>query len=107
MPAAGGTRSAGPPAARPNASSRSPGTEEAQKQTTSGILSRSAKVESNNRWGTQTSLFHQPGKYTMPDPDRLLTTLRRAIQACHDTPGRLGRTVRLDEAAEVLATGDL
>ncbi|MBI1914169.1 MAG: metallophosphoesterase [Planctomycetes bacterium] len=43
----------------------------------------------------------------MPDPDRLLTTLHRATQACRDTPGRLGRTVRLEDAAEVLATGDL
>src|SRR5262249_38316892 len=47
------------------------------------------------------------GNHTMPDPDRLLTTLRRAAQACRTTPGRQGRTIRLEEATEVLATGDL
>jgi hypothetical protein len=43
----------------------------------------------------------------MPDPDRLLHTLRRAVQACRDTPGRLGRVVTLEGAAEVLVAGDL
>jgi hypothetical protein len=43
----------------------------------------------------------------MPDPDRLLLTLRRATQAFRDTPGRRGRLVALDGAAEVLAAGDL
>jgi hypothetical protein len=43
----------------------------------------------------------------MPDPDRLLHTLRRAAQAFRDTPGRRGRVVSLDGAADVLATGDL
>ncbi|SRR5579884_928931 len=43
----------------------------------------------------------------MPDADRLLTTLRRAIQLFRDTPGRKGRVVSLQGAAEVLATGDL
>ena len=43
----------------------------------------------------------------MPDPERLLTTLRRATLACRDTPGRRGRTVRLDAADEVLVGGDL
>jgi len=43
----------------------------------------------------------------MPDPDRLLNTFQRAVRACRDTPGRVGRVVRLDGAVEVLATGDL
>jgi hypothetical protein len=43
----------------------------------------------------------------MPDPDRLLRTLQRAAQSCRDTPGRRGRTVRLEGAAEVLVSGDL
>jgi hypothetical protein len=43
----------------------------------------------------------------MPDPDRLLTTLRRAIQAFRNTPGRSGRLIRLHDCAEVLVAGDL
>jgi hypothetical protein len=43
----------------------------------------------------------------MPDPDRLLHTLRRAVQAFRDTPGRRGRLVYLDGADDVLAAGDL
>ena len=43
----------------------------------------------------------------MPDPERLLTTLRRAIDAFRDTPGRRGRLVALDGATDVLAAGDL
>jgi hypothetical protein len=43
----------------------------------------------------------------MPDPNRLLTTLRRAIDAFRATPGRRGRVVVLEGAAEVLAAGDL
>jgi hypothetical protein len=43
----------------------------------------------------------------MPDPDRLLSTLRRALQAFRDTPGRRGRVVALDGAADVLVAGDL
>jgi hypothetical protein len=43
----------------------------------------------------------------MPDPDRLLRTLRRAAQAFRDTPGRRGRVVSLDGAADVLVSGDL
>jgi hypothetical protein len=43
----------------------------------------------------------------MPDPDRLLSTLRKAIQAFRDTPGRRGRSIVLTEARDVLATGDL
>jgi hypothetical protein len=43
----------------------------------------------------------------MPDPDRLLRTLYRAVLSCRETPGRCGRTVRLEGAAEVLVAGDL
>jgi hypothetical protein len=42
----------------------------------------------------------------MPDPDRLLHTLRQARQAYQSTPGRRGHLVHLD-AAEVLVAGDL
>ena len=43
----------------------------------------------------------------MPDPERLLLTLRRAVQAFHDTPGRKGHLVALEDASEVLVAGDL
>jgi hypothetical protein len=43
----------------------------------------------------------------MPDPDRILATLRRAIQCFRETPGRRGRVVSLEDAAEVLVSGDL
>jgi hypothetical protein len=43
----------------------------------------------------------------MPDPDRLLRTLHRAVLSCRETPGRRGRVVRLEGAAEVLVAGDL
>ncbi len=43
----------------------------------------------------------------MPDPERLLTTLRRAAQAFRDTPGRRGRLVTLAGAADLLVAGDL
>jgi hypothetical protein len=43
----------------------------------------------------------------MPDPERLLNTLRRAITACRDTPGRRGRVVRLQDIDEVMVVGDL
>ena len=43
----------------------------------------------------------------MPDPERLLTTLQRAVNAFRATPGRRGRVVDLQGAAEVLAAGDL
>ncbi len=43
----------------------------------------------------------------MPDADRILTTLRRAIQYFRDTPGRRGRVVSLEGATEVLVGGDL
>src|SRR4051794_1493471 len=43
----------------------------------------------------------------MPDPDRLLYTLRRAAAAFRDTPGRRGRLVTPAGAADVLVAGDL
>jgi hypothetical protein len=42
----------------------------------------------------------------MPDPDRLLNTLRRAVSLFRTTPGRRGRLVQLD-AGEVFVCGDL
>jgi hypothetical protein len=43
----------------------------------------------------------------MPDADRLIATLHRAVQLFRDTPGRQGRVVLLQGAQEVLAGGDL
>jgi hypothetical protein len=43
----------------------------------------------------------------MPDPDRLLRTLYKATNAVRTTPGRTGRFVQLQGAAEVLVAGDL
>ena len=43
----------------------------------------------------------------MPDPIRLLRTLAQAVQAFRSTPGRQGRLVRLEKAADVLVAGDL
>ena len=43
----------------------------------------------------------------MPDPDRILATLRRAVQFFRDTPGRRGRFVSLEDVSEVFVSGDL
>jgi hypothetical protein len=43
----------------------------------------------------------------MPDPDRLLRTLYKAADAVKQTPGRRGRFVQLQGAAEILVAGDL
>jgi hypothetical protein len=43
----------------------------------------------------------------MPDPTRLLNTLRRAVLACRETPGRKGHFVALQDVDEVLVAGDL
>ena len=43
----------------------------------------------------------------MPDPERILTTLRRAMQCFRETPGRRGRVVALEGVTEVLVGGDL
>ena len=44
----------------------------------------------------------------MPDPQRLINTVKRAAQLCRATPGRRGMVVQLDGAADdVLVAGDL
>jgi hypothetical protein len=43
----------------------------------------------------------------MPDPVRILSTLRRTIQCFRETPGRRGRVVDLQDVDEVLVAGDL
>lgn len=43
----------------------------------------------------------------MPDPDRLLNILRRAFRFFHETPGRRGRLIGLEDAGAVLVAGDL
>jgi hypothetical protein len=43
----------------------------------------------------------------MPDPGKLLATIRRATELFRATPGRAGGVVTLDTADEVLVVGDL
>jgi hypothetical protein len=43
----------------------------------------------------------------MPDPAKLLLTIRRAVTATRATPGRHGYLIRLPENADVMVTGDL
>jgi hypothetical protein len=43
----------------------------------------------------------------MPDPKKILTTIRRATELTRTTPGRKGGIVILDNAAEVMVVGDL
>jgi hypothetical protein len=43
----------------------------------------------------------------MADPDLRLRTLRRATQLFRETPGRMGRLVEIDDAADLLVAGDL
>jgi hypothetical protein len=43
----------------------------------------------------------------MPDPDKLLRTLYKAVDAIRQTPGRKGRFVALQDVDEVLVAGDL
>ena len=43
----------------------------------------------------------------MPDPKRLLNTIRQAISAFRETPGRKGHLVHLDGSGDVLVAGDL
>jgi hypothetical protein len=43
----------------------------------------------------------------MPDPDRLLKTLRQAADTWRRQPGRIGRVLDLPDAPEVLVCGDL
>lgn len=39
--------------------------------------------------------------------DQRLITLRRAVLACRDTPGRQGRLIQIDDADDLFITGDL
>jgi hypothetical protein len=43
----------------------------------------------------------------MPPPDRMLATLRRAIDHVRATPGRVGHLVHLQDCTDVLVAGDL
>lgn len=43
----------------------------------------------------------------MPPPDRMLATLRRAVDRVRDTPGRVGHLVQLQNCTDVLVVGDL
>jgi hypothetical protein len=43
----------------------------------------------------------------MPDPKKVLTTIRRAAELMRTTPGRSGGIVALENAAEVMVVGDL
>jgi hypothetical protein len=43
----------------------------------------------------------------MPDPDRMLRTIKAAVQHFRATPGRRGRVVHLQGATEVIITGDM
>ena len=43
----------------------------------------------------------------MPDPQKILATVRRATDLFRATPGRTGGFVRLDAATEVMVVGDL
>lgn len=43
----------------------------------------------------------------MPPPDRMLATLKKAIDHVRTTPGRSGHFVRMSECTEVLVAGDL
>jgi hypothetical protein len=43
----------------------------------------------------------------MPDPQRLLNTLRRATFSCRQTPGRQGGIVSLQDCDDVIIAGDM
>lgn len=43
----------------------------------------------------------------MPDPERLLRTLYKSVDAVKQTPGRRGRFVQLQDAGEILVAGDM
>jgi hypothetical protein len=43
----------------------------------------------------------------MPDPDRLLRTIYRAVEAIRNTQGRKGRFVQLAAAEDIVVAGDL
>lgn len=43
----------------------------------------------------------------MPDPRKLLSTIRRATELFRNTPGRSGGIISVEEASDVLVVGDL
>jgi len=43
----------------------------------------------------------------MPDPRKILTTIRRATELLRTTPGRAGGIITLDQAGDVMVVGDL
>lgn len=43
----------------------------------------------------------------MPDPEKILRLLDRAVALCRKTPGRVGRLIRLVNSDSVLVVGDL
>ena len=43
----------------------------------------------------------------MPDPDKILTTVRRAAELFRSTPGRTGGVVSVEQAEDVMVVGDL
>ncbi len=43
----------------------------------------------------------------MPDPQKILTTVRKATELMRSTPGRAGSVIALDQAEDVLVVGDL
>jgi hypothetical protein len=43
----------------------------------------------------------------MPDPERILTTIRKATGLMRATPGRSGSVIALEQAEEVMVVGDL
>jgi len=43
----------------------------------------------------------------MPDPQKILTTVRKARELMRSTPGRAGAVITLDQAEDVLVVGDL
>lgn len=43
----------------------------------------------------------------MPDPQKILTTVRKATELVRSTPGRSGSLVSLDQAGDVMVVGDL
>jgi Calcineurin-like phosphoesterase len=48
-----------------------------------------------------------PAARYMPDPEKLLTTIRRAADLTRSTPGRTGHTLRLGPDDQVMVVGDL
>ena len=43
----------------------------------------------------------------MPDPRKVLATIRRATELFRKTPGRSGSIISLDDAVDVMVVGDL